>query len=105
MCSIYIYTPFNRRANEALKERSVFMKEIRPWYLASILVHGIEITRYVSSWYIGGGTQSYHKAKEWLRTLTINGEALSEEEVTLIADCIVTGKLELQDSVKDFLAK
>lgn len=76
---------------------------MKPWYLASESIRNIPITRYVASWYVGGGTQSIHRVREWLKTLIIDGEHLNEEEVELIATCAVNGKLELEGSVKRFL--
>ena len=78
---------------------------VKPWYLASDDIHGIPLSRYIASWYIGGGTQSYHKVQDWLRTLVINDERLTEAEVIMVTNAIINGKLELQESVKDFLAK
>lgn len=75
-----------------------------PWYLASDMIKGIPITRYIASWYIAGGTQSIHRVREWLKTLIIDGEHLSDDEIDLIAECTVTGKLELEGSAKRFLS-
>ena len=76
-----------------------------PWYLASDMIKGIPITRYIAAWYIGGGTQSIHRVRAWLRTLIIDGERLTDDEVETIAECTVTGKLELEESAKRFLKK
>lgn len=80
--------------------------EVNPnflWYLASRTVKGIPITRYIVSWYNSGGTDDYSLIVKWLKTLAINGQALSEEEVHLIASCAVNGMLELESSAKKFL--
>lgn len=72
---------------------------MKPWYMASEWINGIPLTRYIASWYIGGGDDNIHTVREWLRSLVINGRHLTEEEVALIAEATVTGKLELEDSV------
>lgn len=76
---------------------------MKPWYLASENIKNIPITRYIASWYIGGGKRSIHQIRKWLKTLIIDGEPLNDEEVELIAECAVNGKLELEESVKRFL--
>lgn len=76
------------------------MKKV--WYEASEDINGIPLTRYIASWYIAGGKRNIHAIREWLRTLVINGRNLTEDEVQLIADCTVSGKLELEESVKAF---
>ncbi len=76
-----------------------------PWYAMSKDVRGIPITRFVASWYIGGGNRSIHLVRKWLKTLIIDGEHLTDEEVETIAQCTVNGKLELESSVKRFLAE
>lgn len=73
------------------------------WYEASMMVRNIHITRYVASYYIGGGIQSYPLAKKWAKQLIIDGSNLTEDEASLIADCICNGKLELQDNIKIFM--
>lgn len=76
---------------------------MKPWYLASENVRNIPITRYIASWYIGGGNRSIHQIREWLKTLIIDEEHLTDEEIELIAECAVNGKIELEVSVKRFL--
>ena len=78
---------------------------MKPWYAMSESVRGIPITRFVASWYVGGGIQSIHLVRKWLKTLIIDGEHLTDEEVDTIAECTVNGKLELESSAKNFLAK
>ena len=74
----------------------------KAWYEASEDINGIPLTRYIASWYIAGGKRNIHAIREWLRTLVINGRNLTDDEVQLIADCTVSGKLELEESVKNF---
>ena len=76
-----------------------------PWYAMSKDIRGIPVTRYVASWYIGGGKRSINQVRKWLATLIINGEHLSGEEIEELAQCIVNGKLELEVSAKRFLAQ
>ena len=76
-----------------------------PWYLTSETIKNIPITRYIASWYIAGGNRSIHRIREWLKTLIIDGEHLSDDEIELIAECAVNGKLELEGSAKRFLSK
>lgn len=76
---------------------------VKPWYLASEDVRGIPVTRYIASWYRVGGKCYYGKMKEWLKSLNIDGEPLTDEEVTLIVDCAKNGKLELEETAKKFI--
>jgi len=78
---------------------------MKPWYAMSESVRGIPMTRFVASWYIGGGYQNIHQVRKWLKSLIIDGEQLTDEEIEVIAQCIVNGKLELESSAKRFLAK
>lgn len=75
------------------------------WYNASEWIKGIPVTRYISSYYIAGGKPYYNMVKMWLEQLVINDQVLSEEEVALLADCIVNGKMELEMNAKKFIAK
>ncbi len=68
------------------------------------LIHGIYVSRYVASWSIAGGSlKKGFLFKEWLRTLTINGENLTEDEIQYIHAFAENGKLELQELAKEFL--
>ena len=78
---------------------------MKPWYAMSESIRGIPVTRYVASWYIGGGIRSINSVRKWLKSLMIDGEHLTDEEVETIAQCTVNGKLELEVSAKRFLAK
>lgn len=75
---------------------------MKAWYEMSEQINEIPVTRYVASWYIAGGKQNIYAARKWLQSLVINDRHLTEDEVELIAQCIVTGKLELQESAKKF---
>ena len=75
------------------------------WYEASEWIKNIPVTRYIASYYIGGGRSSYKEARAWLEQLVIDGDKLTEKEVTLIATCIVEGMLELQENVNMFLLR
>lgn len=73
------------------------------WYSMSEKVRGIPVTRYIASWYRSGGTNYRSELADWLRTLVVDGEPLTNEEVDLIADCATIGKLELELSAKKWL--
>ena len=76
---------------------------VKPWYLASETVRGIPITRYIDSWYRVGGKCYYGKMKEWLKSLDFDGEHLTDDEVMLIVECARNGKLELEETAKQFV--
>ena len=80
------------------------------------LIKGIHTSRYIASWYKVGGTMKKYVNKtdpnkrrieshfaDWLRTLVINGEHLTREEIDHICRLAENGKLELQESAKKFL--
>lgn len=75
---------------------------MKAWYEMSESINGIPVTRYVASWYIAGGRPNIHAVRDWLRSLVINGRNLTDDEVELIAECTVNGKLELQELAKKF---
>lgn len=68
-----------------------------------LFVRGIPVTRYIASWYIAGGDDDIHKVRKWLKSLVINGSNLSDYEVEHLAECVVNGKLELEESAKKFV--
>lgn len=76
---------------------------MKPWYAWSDSVRGIPVTRYVASWYIAGGKQNYIQVRAWLESL-FSDEPLNEDELYELAECIVNGKLELQEHAKAFIA-
>lgn len=82
------------------------------------LIRGIHVSRYVASWYNVGGKiyggyatkvdpitkkRITHRFHDWLRTLVIDSEHLTEEEIYYIHYYATNGKLELQESAKKFL--
>lgn len=82
------------------------------------LIKGIHVSRYIASWYNVGGTKVRYLNKtdptkrriesyfaDWLRTLVINDGHLTEDEVRYITHFAENGKLELQESAKEFLEK
>ena len=73
------------------------------WYEASTMIRNIPLTRYISSYYIGGGTPVYRMAYLWAEQLIIDDEKLTEEEVKLIANCATNGMFEMEESAKDFM--
>lgn len=76
---------------------------MKAWYDMSASVHEIPVTRFVASWYIAGGRPNIHRVREWLRSLVINDEHLTEDEIEQVALCVVEGKLELQELAKTFV--
>lgn len=76
---------------------------MKPWYAMSEDVNGIPITRYIASWYRAGGGKGVQSIRAWLSTLIINDRPLTDEEIETIAECAVTGKLELEASAKRFI--
>ena len=80
------------------------------------LIKGIRASRYVASWYNSKGTnrrylnevdsnkrriESYFA--DWLRTIIINGEHLTEDEVRYIDNYATNGKMELEHSAEEFI--
>ena len=76
---------------------------MKPWYSASEEIRGIPLTRFVASWYIAGGERSVPKMWDWLSSIEIDGEHLTNEEIDLIVQCATNGKLELEESAQDFI--
>lgn len=69
-------------------------------------IRGIYISRYLASWANSGGNLARgNRFKDWLQSLVINGEKLSEEEISEIVFLSTNGKLELEMSAKYFLSK
>ena len=66
------------------------------------LINGIHKSRYVVSWVKEGGELNY-KFKEWLKTLTINGRKLTDDEVKDIYNFGTNGKLELETSAMRYI--
>ncbi len=77
---------------------------MKQWYESSDNIRGIPLTQYVASWYRAGcdGYSNYRRAIQWLQSLNINGASLSDAEIKTIAECIDNGKLELEESAKNF---
>ena len=67
------------------------------------IINGVHATRYIASWTEAGGTL-HHRSKDfndfvkWMRTLD-----LSEDDVQYIKNLATNGKMEFQDSAKQFL--
>ena len=68
---------------------------------------GIHATRFIMSWVRMGGTlrygEDYEDFEEWLKTLIIDGENLSHEDVHHIVELARNGKMELEYSAKKFI--
>lgn len=69
----------------------------------NVYVKGIHISRYVASWVKYKDLKYIELFEAWLKTLIIDGEKLSEEEIMRISNFAENGKLELECSVKKFL--
>lgn len=71
------------------------------------LIKDIHCSRYVASYVRSGGSLSSREAwrfKGWLKSLVINGENLSDDEVRYIYNYGTNGKLELEENAARFLA-
>lgn len=71
---------------------------------------GIHATRIIMSWVRAGGTFScvgdgYDDFREWLNTLMIDDEPLSDKDVDHIVNLAQNGKMELEYSAKKFLTQ
>ena len=75
----------------------------KQWYNLSEEIHGIPVTRFIASWYRMGGGPYSDEIEEWLETLSIDGEKLTNDEVVMVAQCATIGKLELEISAKNFI--
>lgn len=68
---------------------------------------GIHVTRFIASWVREGGVLrtggDYEDFEGWLRTLIIDGEPLSEDDVRHILHLTKNGKMELEYSARRFL--
>ena len=69
---------------------------------------GIHPTRFIMSWVREGGTFSrmgdgYDEFRDWLKTLTIDGKKLSENDLNQIMFLAFEGKMELEYSARAFL--
>lgn len=69
---------------------------------------GYYYSRFIASFYRSGGDpKNYRGGKKsleaWLRTLTIDGKPLSEDDIGSIIFLAENGKLELETSAKAFL--
>jgi len=74
------------------------------------IIKGIHCSRYIASWHktkmpIAHASRGYNDSTifiEWLRTLVINGEKLSEDEIWRIQKFATNGKLELEANARAF---
>lgn len=71
------------------------------------MINGIHASRYIVSWVKEGGSlkgsRRNSKFVEWLKSLTINGRSLTEEEIDKIYFLSSNGKMELEHIAKEFL--
>ena len=71
------------------------------------MVNGIHASCYAVSFMKecvdAGITPRYRLCMEWLGTLTVNGQRLSEDDKRLICNLLDNGKMELEHNAKEFL--
>lgn len=72
-------------------------------FVTKNMVHGIPTERFIASWYIAGGKNDRPKIEKWLQSITIDGKHLNEDEVDRLAAAITNGKMELEESARDFV--
>jgi hypothetical protein len=66
---------------------------------------GIYYSRFIASYVKVRGKIYTDEFRDWLRSLTINGKKLSEEEIWDIVNLGTSGKLELESNCKNFFKK
>lgn len=68
-------------------------------------IKGIYMSRYLASWMKANDGKVFHRwdFEEWLETLVIDEEKLSQEEIRDIVSYATNGKLELEISALAFL--
>ena len=67
-------------------------------------VGGIHYSRFIASWHNAtAGTDDFEDIKEWLRTLTIDGKPIPEDDINSIAHMATCGKMELEHDCEKFL--
>lgn len=75
------------------------------------IIRGIHISRYVASWVKSGGTLACRGKNDavdfrrWLKSLIIDGERLTDEEVRQVYNYATNGKLELEEDAKRFIVE
>lgn len=80
------------------------------------IIRNMFASQYVAAWFNAGGTNRSHYDKdkpkgqriktdftEWLRSLVIDGEHLTDEEIRFIDNFRGNGKLELEENARRFL--
>lgn len=65
-------------------------------------IEGIHPSRFVASFINAGGSIKGIRLEQWLKTLTINGRKLDEDEISRIKN-FTCGKLELESYAKKWL--
>ena len=71
------------------------------------VIKGIDASRYIASWIKVGGPikKGYSQFVGWLKTLRIDGESLSDEDISKLWRIATNGKLELESMAKAYLKK
>lgn len=63
----------------------------------------IHYSRFIASYSKKSKDNKFYYFREWLATLTINGKKLSEDQIYEIYKMATNGKLELENSVTEFI--
>ena len=66
---------------------------------------GIYYSRFIASYVNVRGKINPYEFRDWLRSLTINGKKIPEEVIYDIYNLGTSGKLELEENLKNFLKK
>ena len=66
------------------------------------LINGIYASRYIASYMNEIGTIYPRPFRQWLKSLIVNGEPLSEEDIDFLVNRALDGKLELEEHVRRF---
>ena len=65
-------------------------------------IKGVHISRYLASYISNTGMFRLYQFEEWLRTLVLNGERLTDEEIGEIKEFAALGKMEFEYAAKEF---
>ena len=74
-------------------------------WLSNPLINDIYASRYIASYTEVMGQIEPTPFRQWLKSLVINGEPLSSEDVEFLVDRACSGKLELEEHARRFFDK
>ena len=69
------------------------------------LINDIYASRYIASYTNEIGTVYPTPFRQWLKSLIVNDQPLSEEDIEFLVDRAMNGKLELEEHVRRFFDK